>query len=199
MSHTKTEWRRVLIDARCALPPALRRSRSATIAERVRALPAFAACRTLLAYEPIGAEVDPTELASMAAAHGRPVYVPSADQRTRWRRWSHGGDRPDSAPAASPTTNGSPVLVLVPGLGFDVAGTRLGRGAGFYDRALAELRAECALVAVGLAFEAQIVPDLPADPWDQPVDFIATEARVIVPTGGAFARHGRDVKEVSNS
>ena len=169
------------------------------IAERVRALPAFAAYRSLLAYEPIGAEVDPSELASVAAAGGRPVYVPSADDEGGWRRWSRDVDRPDPTSAASPTSNGSPVLVLVPGLGFDVAGTRLGRGAGFYDRALAALRSECTVVAVGLSFETQIVPVLPADPWDQPVDFIATEARVIVPAGDVLAHLGRDVEEVSDS
>jgi 5-formyltetrahydrofolate cyclo-ligase len=83
-------------------------------------------------------------------------------------------------------------LVLVPGLAFDPAGNRLGRGAGFYDRFLAELRrAEDAggegasggcgrAVVCGVCFESQVVPAVPAESWDVPVKAIATEGRLIV-------------------
>jgi 5-formyltetrahydrofolate cyclo-ligase len=198
MLHTKTEWRRVLLDARCALPPGLRRSHSATIAERVRALPAFAVCRALVAYRPIGAEVDPTGLLALAAGDGRSTYVPAAAREPHWEAWSVSGQSA-ATPTALRTLDESPLLVLVPGVGFDPRATRLGRGAGFYDRALVSLRDRGAVVVVGLAFEVQIVPVLPADPWDQPVDLIVTEARVIVRNGDVVAPTARDVEEVSNS
>ena len=199
MLNTKTEWRRTLLGARSALAAGLRRSHSATIAARVRALPAFAACRALAGYEPIGAEVDPREILGAAVAAGRPTYVPAGDDHEpRWRPWSASGD---SATASRRVLRpeGSPLLLLVPGVGFDVAAMRLGRGVGFYDRALASLRDGGSIVAVGLAFEAQIVPALPTERWDQPVDLVVTEARVIVRAHHAHASLGADAEEVSES
>lgn len=68
-------------------------------------------------------------------------------------------------------------LVIVPGLGFDERGGRLGRGAGFYDRVLGGLRPEARRVAV--AFECQIVPEVPMEAHDERVDVVVTEERVI--------------------
>ncbi len=67
-------------------------------------------------------------------------------------------------------------LVVVPGLGFDVDGNRLGRGRGFYDRFLAN--PEFRGVACALAFEQQLVPELPAGPLDRPVDLLVTDVKV---------------------
>jgi 5-formyltetrahydrofolate cyclo-ligase len=70
-------------------------------------------------------------------------------------------------------------VILVPGLAFDACGNRLGRGAGFYDRFLGELRASPGWRGrvYGVAFDLQIVQDVPTDPWDQRLDAIATESR----------------------
>ena len=69
-------------------------------------------------------------------------------------------------------------LVLVPGLAFDTAGHRLGRGAGFYDRFLADpnLRA----VTCGVGFEAQLLDNVPIDQWDIPLQAVATERRLVL-------------------
>lgn len=67
-------------------------------------------------------------------------------------------------------------LVIVPGLGFDEYGNRLGRGRGFYDRFLAN--PEFAGVACGLAYEVQVVPNLPVGPTDRPVNLLVTDARI---------------------
>jgi 5-formyltetrahydrofolate cyclo-ligase len=68
-------------------------------------------------------------------------------------------------------------LILVPGLAFDPRGNRLGRGAGFYDRFLADPAVRG--VVCGVALEAQIVQDVPTDPWDIRLHLIATESRWI--------------------
>ena len=67
-------------------------------------------------------------------------------------------------------------LVIVPGLGFDLSGNRLGRGRGFYDRFLAhrDFRA----VACGLAFEEQVVDAIPVGTHDRPVHLLATDEQV---------------------
>jgi 5-formyltetrahydrofolate cyclo-ligase len=63
-------------------------------------------------------------------------------------------------------------LILIPGLAFDRTGRRLGRGGGFYDRFLADpgLRA----TRCGVLFDCQLLPEIPADPHDIRVDFLAT-------------------------
>lgn len=67
-------------------------------------------------------------------------------------------------------------LVIVPGLGFDEFGNRLGRGRGFYDRFLAH--PEFHGVACGLAFEEQLLPTIPVGPLDRQMDMLATDAKV---------------------
>ncbi len=79
--------------------------------------------------------------------------------------------------------NGQPVpvdevdLVVVPGLGFDLAGHRLGRGAGFYDRFLSQpafTGSTC-----GYALDDQVVDAVPAHSHDVPLDMLVTDRRVV--------------------
>ena len=67
-------------------------------------------------------------------------------------------------------------LVLVPGIAFDREGYRLGYGFGFYDKFLKKVPKA---VKIGLAFDFQIVDQVPREEHDVPVDFIVTEERVI--------------------
>ncbi len=69
-------------------------------------------------------------------------------------------------------------VVLVPGLAFDLAGGRLGRGAGFYDRFLDAVSPKTRLI--GVAFDEQIVEQTPRDAFDLPVDALATPSRLVV-------------------
>jgi len=74
-----------------------------------------------------------------------------------------------------------PDLVLVPLLGFDKAGGRLGLGAGYYDATLAALRADDGALplCVGYAFAVQQVPNVPRRPEDQDLDWVVTERGAI--------------------
>ena len=94
---------------------------------------------------------------------------------------------PNSAPfvrtrgstgAAGTRVLGSSVIV-VPGLGFDARRNRLGRGGRHYDRFIASARAIAAVLVVGVAYELQVVPEIPVEPHDQTVDRVATEMRVL--------------------
>ena len=78
-------------------------------------------------------------------------------------------------------------LVLIPGVGFDRAGHRLGRGRGYYDRALRGVLAGA--LRVGLAHECQVVSHIPVDEHDERVDYIVTEERLIECAG---TRLGKD-------
>jgi len=80
------------------------------------------------------------------------------------------------APAEGRPCDGKPDVALCPGLGFSPGGDRLGRGAAYYDRFL---QRHPETFAVGLAFEVQIVDEIPAEPTDRRMDLIVTERRSI--------------------
>jgi 5-formyltetrahydrofolate cyclo-ligase len=65
----------------------------------------------------------------------------------------------------------SPSIVIVPGLGFTPDGKRLGRGKGFYDRYFEKSPA----IKIGIAFEMQIIKDIPTEPHDVKMDFVVTD------------------------
>jgi 5-formyltetrahydrofolate cyclo-ligase len=66
-------------------------------------------------------------------------------------------------------------LVLVPGMGFDLRGWRLGRGRGFYDRLLADVDG----IKCGIAFDEQVAGEIPAGPRDVRLNFILTPTRFV--------------------
>lgn len=68
-------------------------------------------------------------------------------------------------------------LVLIPGTAFDLSGNRIGFGAGYYDRFLKRLSPAAKKVA--LAYSFQVIDSVPADQYDVPVDYIATEKEII--------------------
>lgn len=71
-------------------------------------------------------------------------------------------------------------LILAPGVAFDLKGYRMGYGAGYYDKLLPQIRPDCAVI--GLAFDIQVVDELPVEPHDHPMDSILTESRWIHPS-----------------
>jgi 5-formyltetrahydrofolate cyclo-ligase len=75
---------------------------------------------------------------------------------------------------------GIPNIMIIPLLGFDRAGFRLGMGSGYYDRTIEKLKASNAsLMTIGLAYAFQEVENLPIEPHDQPLDWIFTEHEAI--------------------
>ena len=183
MKRSKADWRRELLATRAAIPEAERRRRSLAMLAHVRTLPWIASARSLLAYVPIGAEADVVPLMSEVLGDGRPVFVPAdkvSVDAIAWMPWEEGHPSPARVVAADLQY---PVVALVPGVGFDERCVRLGRGRGFYDRALVELRRNDETRAVGIAFEPQIVQELPHDAWDQSVDIVVSESRVLAASG----------------
>jgi 5,10-methenyltetrahydrofolate synthetase len=72
-------------------------------------------------------------------------------------------------------------VFLVPGIVWDERGYRIGFGGGYFDKLLVQRRPDS--VAIGLAYEFQVLPSLHPDPWDQPVDYLITEKREWDTTG----------------
>ena len=80
----------------------------------------------------------------------------------------------EPAPDLPPIDPAAIDLFLCPGLGFGLDGSRLGRGKGYYDRALAGARPDA--LRIGVAFAEQVAPGLPVDPHDLPMTHLATPA-----------------------
>ncbi|MGF1461971.1 MAG: 5-formyltetrahydrofolate cyclo-ligase [Maricaulaceae bacterium] len=124
--------------------------------------------RVVAGYWPLGSEIDPRPLMAALADRGARLALPvvaAAQAPLVFRDWSPGT-------ALEPGPNGThhpppsaaqvrPDWVLVPLLGFDSRGVRLGYGGGYYDRTLAALRSEGAVTAVGLAYAGQAVARAP--------------------------------------
>ncbi|WP_417807353.1 5-formyltetrahydrofolate cyclo-ligase [Thioclava sp.] len=133
----------------------------------------------LAGYWPIRTEPDPRP--AMVAHHG-PLCLPvvvGAGQALAFRRWHPGAAmEPGAFGAAIPRDRHeiTPQILIVPLLAFDARGYRLGYGGGFYDRTLQGLRAAGSVIAIGFAYSAQEVAEVPTEPTDQPLDFIVTEA-----------------------
>ena len=72
----------------------------------------------------------------------------------------------------------TPDLVIAPLLAFDNYGNRLGRGRGYYDRALKTLRAQGKVLVVGIAFETQLFDLIPLEEHDEKLDFVLTPSGV---------------------
>jgi 5-formyltetrahydrofolate cyclo-ligase len=72
-------------------------------------------------------------------------------------------------------------LILVPGVGFDRSGHRMGNGQGYYDRLLERVRPDCSLVA--LCYESQMFDDIPVAPHDVLMDKVVTESAVYESVG----------------
>ncbi|RLE11900.1 5-formyltetrahydrofolate cyclo-ligase [Candidatus Aerophobetes bacterium] len=85
-------------------------------------------------------------------------------------------------------------LVIVPGVAFDTKGRRLGFGGGFYDRFLNKLSSR--VKSVALAFECQIIDEVPCEEHDVSVDYIITEKRIICCQLTPFSKRGSDPQKV---
>ncbi|MDY6820571.1 MAG: 5-formyltetrahydrofolate cyclo-ligase [Deferribacterota bacterium] len=72
-------------------------------------------------------------------------------------------------------------VIVVPGLAYDIRGNRLGRGAGFYDKVLKNLKVK---FRIAFAYDFQVLDSIPADDLDERVDFVITEKKIIGGSNG---------------
>lgn len=141
----------------------------------------------ILLYQPMRGETETSLVAAAALKAGKRLALPRVVKSPRGLTlYAYAGDPGALAPGAygilepdpgwAQVGPGEVGLAVVPGVAFDRHGHRLGYGGGFYDRTLPLVRsANPAAVLVGLAYEFQVVPALPRDPHDIPVDGLATE------------------------
>ncbi|GGF16769.1 5-formyltetrahydrofolate cyclo-ligase [Aliidongia dinghuensis] len=139
--------------------------------------------RVVSGFWSIQSEIDVRPLmTALAAATGAALALPvvmGRGQALQFRRWDKAAALVAGPFGTAHPAEGMPVLMpdllLVPLLAFDRRRHRLGYGAGFYDRTLAALRADGPITAVGIAYAAQEVAEVPVGAHDQVLDLVLTE------------------------
>ncbi len=132
-------------------------------------------------YVPLPTEPGSVELLEDLSALGYRVIVPITlpDRDLDWSLWS---PQPTAVVPCGVSAISHADLIPVPALLVDRSGNRLGRGGGSYDRALARATG---VPSVALVYGDELVPTLPADPWDVPVTIAVTPEgwTPLTPTG----------------
>ena len=159
---------------------------SAQACERLVGLPEYSKAEILMVFLSLAAEVDTTSLVLRAWQDRKRVLAPKVSWEQRRMLpveiRSLTQDLTTTQLGIREPATGPPIpiplidLVIVPGLGFDEKGNRLGRGRGFYDRFLAH--PEFRGVSCALAFEAQMTESVPSDALDIRVNMLVTDAKV---------------------
>lgn len=155
---------------------------SVCISERIIALPEYQKAQRVFCYHALPMEVQTGGLIREMLRVGKQVYLPvtradRAMEAVRLRdaeavhRAAYGIMEPDGDDAAEPETMD---LILVPGMAFDRAGRRLGRGGGYFDAFLPRCRG----LIVGVTFERQLLDQVPVEEHDWLMDRIITEQAV---------------------
>jgi 5-formyltetrahydrofolate cyclo-ligase len=180
----KGELRRKLRGFLKTLPDAEGGAASARAQALLRQQSVWKDARAVLFYAPLAGEIDLSPLLGEGLRAGKTIALPRFMTETgAYDACQIRGAAGDCAPGKFGITEPKdgcarfPLkqldLVLVPGLGFDAGGHRLGRGQGFYDRLLAQISG----IKCGVAFDRQIVAQIPREKHDVRMNYILTPTR----------------------
>jgi 5-formyltetrahydrofolate cyclo-ligase len=179
----KSLFRLKLTQSIAALGHGRRKQKSRRILKRLIRSSYFRKSRNLLTYVALSQEVETMPLIREALKRGKKVFVPHVDRQRKTMRayriekpgrqlkpGSYGILEPVAGLHEQPPAGID--LVIIPGLGFDRSGVRLGRGMGYFDRFL-----KCTGRAkkIGLAFREQVLNEIPSEAHDVPMDLVITD------------------------
>ncbi len=183
----KTRLRKDLLGRRVAMNSAERDRCSSLICENIlQNLPSQSRL-SVLGYFSVRQEPDLSNLWSQLRSRAIPFGVPRCvDNQLIWHRWEMGDRLAVGAFGILEPESTAPVLqaqdvglILVPCVGCDRRGYRIGYGGGFYDRLLAQSEWR-SIPTIGITFDFGVVERFEADEWDQPLNCICTEINWIV-------------------
>ena len=182
---SKSELRTLLRQRRRDIPLDQRLAAADAALKHLSRLSLWQSCRTLALYSAADGELDPAAIASEARTRDVACFLPllQADRSLAFALWdshsplhtSHLGIL-EPGPAAQRCEIADIDIMLVPLVGWDRSGTRLGMGGGYYDRTLQHTRPG---LLVGLAFAAQEWTALPREAWDADLDYVVTERELV--------------------
>ena len=176
----KKDIRKRILRQRQMLSEEEQKAYSLRVASRVTAHPLFLRAEDIFCYLPVKGEVDTSAILQTAWKQGKRTAVPKVISKTEMqfyyinsyeelREGTYGILEPITGRLAEPHT----ALVILPGTVFDIQCNRIGYGGGYYDRYLAAHRS---YRTMALAYSVQIVPELPKEDHDIPVEYLITES-----------------------
>ncbi len=183
--HSKCNLRRQLRRMRQGLDAQTRARAATALGETLATLPILADTLHIATYLAADAEIDPSTGIDKLWEQGKHIYLPVIQQ--------------DSSLCFAPWVKGEPLLpnqfgigepesgaalqsaremdaILLPLVGWDRTGQRLGMGGGFYDRSLEKAQN---VIKIGLAYDLQEVRSLPGEDWDVRLDYVLTESGLL--------------------
>lgn len=194
-SAAKEALRKRLSAVRRTLDQAARGERAQKACALLVQEPEFERAQVVLSYAPLRFELDPGDAVQRALSLGKQVLLPRVipdSHELALHLYVPGDELEESGmgvreplPTSPRMAPESVQLVLVPGLAFDGRGYRLGFGKGYYDRLLPTLPQARRF---GLAFELSLLPEVPCEEHDVPMDVVITEKRLLRMPERALAR-----------
>ncbi|MFZ3066025.1 MAG: 5-formyltetrahydrofolate cyclo-ligase [Nitrospirota bacterium] len=189
IKEEKKRLRKEIIDKRNNLSITERFDASKRIKDALFSLPVFKDTKSVHFFVSFGSEVITSEMIKEAIKMGKSVFVPFVDREKKELRLSEIKDffkelepgywgilEPKKEYRRDASINDVDLMVM-PGVAFDENGHRLGYGMAFYDKLLSSRKKDTPLVAI--AFDMQVVDDVPCERHDILIDKIVTEKRVI--------------------
>ena len=157
---------------------------SSKVVAAVEQMPLFQSAKTVLIYYPTHNEVDLLSLIKrykkektflFPVVHRKTMTACPYEGNAKMHRGKFNIPEPTTEPYVADID-----LILVPGVGFDKRGNRLGRGGGYYDKFITRLGRKTLLVGVGYDF--QLVEEVPANRWDKRLDYVVTPSNGTIKT-----------------
>jgi 5-formyltetrahydrofolate cyclo-ligase len=185
IDQLKTDLRKTVFARRDALPPAERQAAAEAIA--TRPFPLSVSPGVIVSgFSPIRTEINPLPLLRRLGAAGARLALPVVAGKGKpliMRAYAFGQPLNEGVWGIREPKDDAfevdPDILIVPLAAFDRRGNRIGHGAGYYDMTISRLRSLKPVVAVGIAYSAQEVPEVPVTPRDEKLDLVLTEREVI--------------------
>jgi len=188
----RSALRKILRERRAALDAGERIAAAGALVEHLEAIPEFLTDPNIAGYWAVDGELPLAAIVGGLRARGQVYHLPviDAEKRIVFAPWSPGmpiATNRYGIPEPSDTTRAHLApdamdVVLVPLLGFDRSGHRLGFGGGYYDRSFAFLRdleRPAKPLLVGIGYAAQEIEHIDPRDWDVRLDYVATERELI--------------------
>ncbi len=183
LKEQKSQLRAKLMQIRNEIPEEEKISASVSVANRFISLASFRFAETILLYYPIKGEIDTVKIAEAALIMGKKIAFPLCNDKDSTMTYrivssldelvsgTYGIPEPSkNAPVYEPSPNKHDIII-VPAVGFDKEGYRIGYGRGYYDRYLCSFGG----TAIGITYHKLLMPSLPRGRFDKKVDLILTE------------------------